>query len=59
MAKSKRIEALDIVGLHLAEIKARGTKQHAKLVSALEDFKREWKENLHHPKCPHCGKALK
>ena len=57
--KSKRIEAMDIVGLSILERQTADPKEKKKIAKAKEDAIAKWKEDLWHPKCPHCGKPLK
>lgn len=58
-ATKPRLEALDLVALSIHAHQTKGTPEHAKAAKMADAAVAEWKENFHHPKCPHCGKALK
>jgi hypothetical protein len=53
------IEALELVALRIDANRAKGTPRQAAAEKLADEAVKEWKENLHHPKCPHCGKALR
>lgn len=49
-----KFEAIHLVALAIDEVKARGTKRHAKALKVLEEGRKLWRERSKR-KCPKCG----